>query len=69
MADISKVLSYLGFYNRSLILFFGRTEDEGKVQLIQHVSQISFLLVALPKLKPNEPMRPFGFKQWAPSSD
>jgi hypothetical protein len=53
----------LGFFNPSLIMFFGDTEDGDRVQLIQHVSQISFLLVALPKLNPDEPKRPFGFEQ------
>jgi len=59
----------LGFFNPSLIMFFGATEDGDKVQLIQHVSQISFLLVTLPKLNPNEPKRPFGFEQWIPPAE
>ena len=58
-------VSHLGYQDPSLIFFFGRTEDGDKVQLIQHVSQISFLLVALPKLNPNEPKRPFGYERWA----
>jgi len=52
----------LGYWNPSLIHFYGVTED-GKtpVQLVQHVSQISFLLVALPKKDPDKPRQPFGF--------
>jgi len=59
----------LGYYNPSLIMFFGATEDRDRVQLIQHVSQISFLLVALPKLNPNEPKRAFGFEQGVPPTE
>lgn len=51
----------LGYYNPSLIRFYGRTEDGSRVELIQHVSQISFLLLAVKRLNPEEPKRPIGF--------
>jgi hypothetical protein len=38
-------------------------KDGDAVELIQHVSQISFLAVKVPKLNPDEPKRPFGFEQ------
>ena len=38
----------LGYWNPSLIKFFGFDEKGNEVELIQHVSQISFLLVKLP---------------------
>jgi hypothetical protein len=52
----------IGYYNPSLIHFNGVLED-GKtpVRLIQHVSQISFLLTSLPKKDPTKPKQPFGF--------
>lgn len=53
-------LSDLGYYNPSLITFYGVTEDGNPVELIQHVSQISVLLTKLPRL-PNEPKRVIGF--------
>jgi hypothetical protein len=52
-----------GYYNPSLIVFSGLTEDENRVELVQHVSQISFLLLALPKLHPDQPKRKIGFIQ------
>lgn len=48
-------------HNPSLLFFCGITEDGHRVELIQHVSQISFLLLALPKPDPNQPKRRFGF--------
>ena len=53
----------ISYYNPSLICFDG-VLDDGKtpVQLIQNVSQINFLLMALPKKDPNKPKHPFGFE-------
>ncbi|WNF35044.1 DUF6173 family protein [Bacillaceae bacterium IKA-2] len=47
----------LGYYNPSLIIFYGRTEDGQPLELIQHVSQISFLLMAVKRLSPEEPKK------------
>ncbi|WP_342761869.1 DUF6173 family protein [Bacillus sp. BR3(2024)] len=51
----------LGYYNPSLIRFYGRMDNGSRVELIQHVSQISFLLIAVKRLNPEEPKRPIGF--------
>ncbi|QPA33055.1 hypothetical protein ISX45_00910 [Anoxybacillus caldiproteolyticus] len=51
----------LGYYDPSLIIFYGRLEDGTKVELIQHVSQISFLLMAVKRLNPEKPKRRIGF--------
>ncbi len=56
-------VSDVGYYNPSLILFIGLTEDGNRVELVQHVSQISFLLTVLPKLHPEKPKRKIGFIQ------
>jgi hypothetical protein len=56
-------VSKLGYHNPSLIFFYGETPEGDKVQLIQHVSQISFVLMAMPKPDPEQPKRPFGFAQ------
>lgn len=53
----------LGYHNPSLIRFFGRTEDGQKVELIQHVSQISFLLMSVKRLNPEEPKKKIGFSE------
>jgi hypothetical protein len=60
----------IGYYNPSLIHFNGVLED-GKtpVQLIQHVSQINFVLMALPKKDPDKPKRTFGFGDHASADD
>jgi len=49
------------YHNPSLIFFRGTTDDGHRVELIQHLSQISFLLLKLPKPDPNQPKRRFGF--------
>ncbi len=54
-------LEDMGYYNPSLICFKGYTENSDPVELIQHVSQISILLMRLPRKNPEEPKKPFGF--------
>jgi hypothetical protein len=53
----------MGYANPSLITFVGRTDDGNTVELIQHVSQISVLLMSLPKADPNAPKRGIGFHE------
>jgi len=59
----------IGYYDPSLIHFDGLLAD-GKtpVRLVQHVSQISFLLMALPKKDPDKPKQPFGFAAHIPEN-
>jgi hypothetical protein len=51
----------VGYHNPSLIVFHGRMDDGNPVTLVQHVSQISFLLTSLKRPNPQEPKVPFGF--------
>ena len=51
----------VGYYNPSLISFIGKTEDGNPIQLVQHVSQISFLLMAVPRQNPERPRQEFGY--------
>jgi hypothetical protein len=53
----------IGYYNPSLITFSGILENGSPVELIQHVSQISFLLMSVPKLDPEKPPKRIGFVQ------
>ena len=53
-------VSNIGYYNPSLIIFYGFTEDGNKVEYVQHVTQINFLLLALPRLKPDAPKQKIG---------
>lgn len=51
----------MGYANPSLITFRGTSTEGNPVELIQHVSQISVLLVKLPRLDPSRPKKPLGF--------
>ena len=52
----------LGFYNPDLLTFYGRDDNGAKAQLIQHVSQLSVTLLAVPKNGgEEEPPRRIGF--------
>lgn len=51
----------VGYSNPSLIIFTGTTEGGDDVTLVQHVTQISFLLVAVKKEEPELPKRKIGF--------
>ncbi|WP_207652686.1 DUF6173 family protein [Desulfosporosinus sp. FKA] len=52
----------IGYWNPSLIRFYGQLEDGTPVELVQHVTQISFLLMALKRKNPDEPKRKIGFR-------
>lgn len=50
----------IGFQNPNLIYFYGQVNGSD-AQLIQHMSQLNFLLLALKKLDPERPPRRIGF--------
>ncbi len=52
----------LGFFEPDLLTFYGQDEEGMKTQLIQHVSQLSVMLRAVPKAAPEEPPRRIGFR-------
>jgi len=52
----------VGYFAPDILTFFGRDEEGVKTQLIQHVSQLSVLLRAVPKSRPEEPARRIGFR-------
>ena len=54
-------LADIGYWNPSLISFMGTTDDGQPVKLIQHVTQISVLLMKLPRKDPSKPKQPIGF--------
>lgn len=53
----------IGYWNPSLIAFSGFTTSGERVQLIQHVSQLSFLIFAAKVAEPVPPRRRIGFRQ------
>ena len=50
----------VGYWAPDLILFFGRSHDGAPMQLMQHVTQVSLLLVAAKKQTEEQPRR-IGF--------
>lgn len=54
----------IGYRNPALISFVGTTEDGAPVELIQHVNQLSILLMKLKRKEPETPKRPIGFASW-----
>lgn len=60
---VSFQVTALGYCDPSLIIFAGVTETGSEVQLIQHVSQINFVFMAMPRPNPEVPKPPLGFLQ------
>ena len=50
----------IGYNNPNIIVFNGYVEGN-RATLIQHISQLSFLLVSVPKSEPDKPPRRIGF--------
>lgn len=51
----------IGYHNPSLISFYGYVNNQ-QSQLIQHISQLSFLLTSVRKSDPEKPPRRIGFR-------
>ena len=51
----------VGYYNPNIIIFWGILEDGSYVKLLQHMSQLSVLLVQMKRKNPDEPRRKIGF--------
>lgn len=51
----------LGYFDPDIVTFYGRDEDGVKTQLVQHVSQLSVILRAVPKMQQAAPPRRIGF--------
>jgi hypothetical protein len=54
-------LQHIGYWNPFLISFSGITEEGDPVELIQHVNQISILLMRLPRRDVGQPKQAIGF--------
>lgn len=54
-------VSSLGYTDPSIIWFAGLLDDGSHVELVQHVSQISFLMIALKRSNPEKPKPLIGF--------
>jgi len=56
----------IGFSNPSTLVFYGFVGDQ-RAELIQHMSQLNFLLLSVQKADPEKPPRRIGFEP--PSED
>lgn len=52
----------MGYWNPDIVTFDGLDENGHRMKLIQNVSQLNVLLVAMPKRVDNEPPRRIGFE-------
>lgn len=52
----------MGFFDPDMITFYGQDAMGAKTQLVQHVSQLSVTLRAMPKIQKQEPPRRIGFR-------
>lgn len=60
--NITMVVEDIGYSNPSTLVFYGFVSDK-PATLIQHMSQLNFLLLAIPKSDPEQPPRRIGFAQ------
>jgi Family of unknown function (DUF6173) len=51
----------IGYFDPDIITFYGRDETGAKTQLVQHYSQLSVTLRAVPKETESDPPRRIGF--------
>lgn len=51
----------VGYWGPDLIIFYGSNVDKNQVELLQHITQVSVLLVAVPATDPAAPRR-IGFE-------
>ena len=59
--SITLNVANIGYSNPSLIHFYGYCNGS-KVHLIQHINQLNFLLISIPKADPEKPARRIGFQ-------
>ena len=52
----------MGYFDPDIVTFYGADAGGGKMQLVQHVSQLSVILRAMPKAAPEEAPKRIGFR-------
>lgn len=52
----------LGYYDPDIITFYGSDASGVRTQLVQHVSQLSVMMRALPKPNADTPAQRIGFR-------
>lgn len=51
----------IGYSGYNLICFYGEDTNGKPLELIQHIQQLNFLLMVVPKIEPEVPKRKIGF--------
>ena len=60
--NITFSIDDIGYWNPDIIKFYGTLNDDSKVELVQHTSQLNLLLVAVPRTDDlSMPRRKIGF--------
>lgn len=60
-SGIQVYLSELSYHNPHLIIFGSENPDGTKLRIVQHVTQLNYALIAMPKIEPEKPKRKIGF--------
>ncbi len=55
----------VNYIQPSIIIFRGQLDNNQTVELLQHINQLNFLLLIVPRITPDEPRRPIGFAPWS----
>lgn len=64
--DITFSIQDIGYWDPNMIVFYGELSDGSAVELVQHLSQLNLLLVAVPRQDDiQNPRRVIGFTQKA----
>ena len=64
--DITFSIQDIGYWDPNMIVFYGELSDGSAVELVQHLSQLNLLLVAVPRKDDvKQPRRVIGFTQKA----
>ena len=52
----------MGYFDPDIVTFYGTDLSGARTQLVQHVTQLSVMLRAVPKPRPEEPANRIGFR-------
>lgn len=58
---IQVYLNELSYHNPHLIIFGSENPDGTKLRIVQHITQLNYALIAIPKTEPEKPKRKIGF--------
>lgn len=56
------LIEELSCYDPGIICFKGKSEDGKPAHILQNVTQISVMLVSIPRVDPSQPKRTIGFR-------